>query len=120
MPTDPRPCVDCGKPHENVGPFDNGKRLVDDWADPDDGHFYRPPSWEDFARSLLDRPGIDVERLAEAIFNATTGRGHAEHDSEECETCRWFRTLSNEAADDAAREYARLSGHPDTGDAPQS
>ena len=67
-----------------------------------------------------DRPGIDVELLAEAIFNATTSRGHAEHDSEECETCRWFRTLSNEVADDAAREYARLSEHPDTGDAPQS
>ena len=66
-----------------------------------------------------DRPGIDVDRLSEAIFNATTSRGHAEHDSEECETCRWFRTLSNEVADDAAREYARLSEHPDTGDASQ-
>ena len=49
-----RPCVTCGKPHAlrrdetDVGAFGS-------WADPDDGHTYRPESWESIALRLMER-----------------------------------------------------------------
>lgn len=70
----------------------------------------RRDAYHRYAIEQQARPELlDVEGLAEAIFTVTTSRGHAEHESDECETCRWFRLLSNEAADDAVAQYARLT-----------
>jgi len=55
---------------------------------------------------------IDVERLAQAIWNTISTLPHAEHDSGECETCDTHRMVNREVVDNDARliaaEYARL------------
>lgn len=105
------------RPHHPDEGFGTNAAAITHPSDSDRGYsvvvngVYRPDAELIVAAvnaSAIRSPGLDVERLAEAIFNVTTSRGHSEHDSGECETCWWFRKLSTEVADDAAAEYARL------------
>lgn len=53
--TDERPCETCGKPHvERMKSPDGGYTT---WADPDDGHIYKPLAW----RTYLQRRVRDLE-----------------------------------------------------------
>jgi len=44
-----RPCLTCGKPHV----YRSHERYAGTWADPLDGHIYRPESWRSIARRLM-------------------------------------------------------------------
>jgi hypothetical protein len=52
---------------------------------------------------------LDVERLAEALWNTCSSKAHAEHGRGECDTCDWYRTLANGDAEAIAREYDALA-----------
>lgn len=62
-----RNCEECGKPHNSyrrqLGPY------AASWADPEDGHPYRPESWEKLARRLLAREGrrLAIDEHADAL-----------------------------------------------------
>jgi hypothetical protein len=56
---------------------------------------------------------LNVERLAEAIWNTISTLPHAEHEWGECYTCDTHRSIVREVVDDdagkIAAEYARLA-----------
>lgn len=45
-----RPCRSCGRVHQERQRDPDNPRKGVTWADPEDGHPFRPPGWEDFAR----------------------------------------------------------------------
>jgi len=66
-------CLRCGKVHvRQEGPT---PKSAPSWADPSDGHTYRPESWEAVAHRLAatpPAPALDVERrqLADNLIDA--------------------------------------------------
>ena len=50
-----RNCLTCGKPHNLrfESKDKQGPAAYRSWADPKDGHIYRPESWESIARRLM-------------------------------------------------------------------
>lgn len=51
-----RPCVECGKPHDCLRTREmHNENRWGSWADPEDGHYYKPESWESLGRKWLAR-----------------------------------------------------------------